>query len=123
MKIGELARQADVSIDTIRFYERRGVLPQPERLASGYRTYAEPTVRRIVLARRLQALGFTLDEIVDALHATEDSSATCQSERWRLERVVERLDAQLAALQATRQHITSVMGDCDAGNCAFAPCG
>ena len=61
MKIGEVAAGAGVSIDTVRFYERRGVLPEPERTASGYRTYTDASVERLRLARRLQSLGFTLD--------------------------------------------------------------
>ena len=69
MKIGQLARAAGVTVDTVRFYERRGVLPQAARLPSGYRVYTAATVERIRLARTLQALGFTLDEVVDALHA------------------------------------------------------
>src|ERR687891_378201 len=68
MKIGQVADRAGVSIDTVRFYERRGVLPVPERTASGYRTYTPATVDRIRLARRLQQLGLTLDEAIDALH-------------------------------------------------------
>src|ERR1700680_2418885 len=69
MKIGQLARDAAVSIDTVRFYERRGVLPRPQRQPSGYRTYSDATVGRIKLARALQALGLTLDEVIDALRA------------------------------------------------------
>ena len=121
MKIGEVARQADVSIDTVRFYERRGVLPQPERLPSGYRVYEPATVERIKLARRLQALGLTLDEVIDALHSTDRGTATCASERWRLETVLERIEAQLAELRAVRKEVRSVLAACDGGRCMFAP--
>lgn len=120
MKIGEVARGAGVSIDTVRFYERRGVLPEPERLPSGYRVYTVATVERIKLARRLQALGLTLDEVIDALHSTDRGTATCASERWRLEAVVERIDAQLAELRAVRKEVRSVLAACDAGRCLFA---
>jgi MerR family transcriptional regulator, copper efflux regulator len=120
MKIGEVARHAGVSIDTVRFYERRGVLPEPERLPSGYRIYEPATVARIKLARRLQALGLTLDEVIDALHSTDRGTATCASERWRLETVLERIDEQLAELRAVRQDVRSVLGACDAGRCVFA---
>lgn len=71
MNIGELARSAEVNIDTIRFYERRGVLPRPDRRPSGYRVYTTATVERLRLARALQSLGFTLDEIVGAFHASD----------------------------------------------------
>src|SRR2546423_14774756 len=67
MKIGQVARDAGVTVDTVRFYERRGVLPVPEREISGYRRYAEDAADRIRLAKSLQALGFTLSEVVDSL--------------------------------------------------------
>jgi DNA-binding transcriptional MerR regulator len=119
MKIGEVATAAEVSIDTVRFYERRGVLPEPERLPSGYRIYTPATVERIRLARRLQALGLTLDEVIDALHSTDRGTATCASERWRLEAVLERIDAQLAELRAVRKEVRSVLAACDADRCVF----
>ncbi len=120
MKIGQVAAQAEVSVDTVRFYERRGVLPEPQRQASGYRTYTAATVERIRLARRLQGLGLTLDEVVDALHATDSGAATCESERWRLETVLERIDAKIGELRAVRREVTKVMGACDRGECVFA---
>jgi DNA-binding transcriptional MerR regulator len=120
MKIGEVAREAGVSIDTVRFYERRGVLPEPERLPSGYRVYEPAIVERIKLARQLQALGLTLDEVIDALHSTDRGTATCASERWRLEAVLDRIDAQLADLRGVRKEVRSVLAACDAGRCTFA---
>jgi DNA-binding transcriptional MerR regulator len=121
VKIGQVADLAEVSIDTVRFYERRGVLPIPERTASGYRTYTSATVERIRLARRLQQLGLTLDEVIDALHATDHGDVTCTAERWRLEAVLDRIDAKIAELQATRRHVQDVITACDNGECAFAP--
>ncbi len=120
MKIGQVAAQAEVTVDTVRFYERRGVLPTPERSSSGYRTYTDATVERIRLARRLQALGLTLDEVIDALHATDRGGATCDSERWRLEAVVERIEAKIAELRRVRREVRSVMAACDKGSCLFA---
>jgi len=121
VKIGEVAQQADVTIDTVRFYERRGVLPAPQRLASGYRTYTPATVERIRFARRLQQLGLTLDEVIDALHAAERGDARCASERWRLEAVLARIDAKIAELEAGRRDVAAVLRSCDAGACVFAP--
>lgn len=120
MKIGQVANEAGVSVDTVRFYERRGVLPAPERMPSGYRTYGPATVERIRLARRLQALGFTLDEVIDALHATDRGGVTCASERWRLEAVVERIDAKVDELRAVRREVRKVLAGCDSGKCVFA---
>jgi DNA-binding transcriptional MerR regulator len=121
VKIAQVASAAEVSIDTVRFYERRGVLPHPERTASGYRAYTPAPVERIRLARRLQSLGLTLDEVVDALHSNDDGQATCTSERWRLESVLTRIDARIATLESTRAHIHATLTACDAGTCAFRP--
>ena len=120
MKIGQVADLAEVSIDTVRFYERRGVLPPPARTPSGYRTYTPATVERIHLARRLQQLGLTLDEVIDALHATDRGDITCTSERWRLETVLDRIDTKIAELQATRRHVEDVIAACDNGTCVVA---
>ena len=120
MKIGQVANLAAVSVDTVRFYERRGILPTPERTASGYRTYTSATVERIRLARQLQQLGFTLDEVIDALHATDRGGLTCQSERWRLETVLDRIDTKITELEATRRQVQGVMSACDSGHCVFA---
>ncbi len=63
MKIGKLAEEAGVSIDTIRYYEKRGILPPPVRSASGYRLYTEETVDMLRFVRKAKGLGFRLDEI------------------------------------------------------------
>ena len=67
LTIGRLARRAAVGIDTVRFYERRGLLPDPERTPSGYRLYPESIVDRIRFIRRAKDLGFSLDEIESLL--------------------------------------------------------
>ncbi len=121
MKIGEVASSAEVSVDTVRFYERRGVLPAPQRRSSGYRDYAISTVERIRTARALQNLGFTLDEVIDALRAHDAGTATCDSELWRMEAVIDRIDAKIAELRATRRAITTTIKECRAGRCRFTP--
>ena len=67
MKIGELAQRAGVRIDTVRYYERQGLLPPPVRKASGYRSYAPMDISRLRFVRRAKALGFTLEEIRELL--------------------------------------------------------
>lgn len=120
MKIGEVAKQSGVSVDAVRFYERRGVLPTPERLASGYRVYTPATVERIRLARRLQGLGLNLDEVIDALHVSDRGDASCASERWRMEAVLERVEAKMTELRSVRTEIRRVLDACDSGRCVFA---
>ena len=119
MRVGEVATRAGVSVDTVRFYERVGVLPAPERTASGYRDYRPETVERIALTRELQAVGFTLAEAVDALAAHDAGGATCESEQWRLQVVRERVDARLTELNALRERIVAAQNACASGRCRF----
>ena len=120
MKIGEVAIEAGVSVDTVRFYERRGVRPAAARRPSGYRDYPASTVERIRMARALQRLGFTLSEVAGALRAHDAGTATCDSELWRLETVLDRIDAAIAELRQTRHLVTTTMRDCQAGQCRLA---
>ena len=119
MRIGEIANRSGVTVDTVRFYERLGVLPSPEREPSGYRDYVPETVERIQLTRELQAIGFTLNEVIAALAAHDAGGATCESERWRLDAVLERVDAKLAELDALRGRIVEARDACAGGRCRF----
>jgi DNA-binding transcriptional MerR regulator len=119
MRIGEIATRAGVTVDTVRFYERVGVLPAPARRESGYRDFPPGTVERIRLTRELQGIGFTLAEAVDALAAHDAGGATCESERWRLGAVMARVDAKLDELERLRGRIVDAQDACAAGRCLF----
>ena len=119
MKIGQVASEAEVTIDTVRFYERRGVVPEPARRPSGFREYPASTVQRIRMARMLQSLGFTLDEIIEMLHAHDTGTASCDSEQWRLEGALDRVDTKIADLRRTRRLIATTMRECRTGQCRF----
>jgi DNA-binding transcriptional MerR regulator len=121
MKIGQVAEAAGVSVDTVRFYERRGVLPAAERRPSGYRVFDAAAVERIRMAKALQELGFTLDEVIDAMAAHDGGGATCESERWRLEAVVDRIDAKIADLMRARRNAVGGLEDCRVGRCRLVP--
>jgi DNA-binding transcriptional MerR regulator len=123
MKIGQVAADAEVTVDTVRFYERRGVLPPPRRRPSGYREYTPAAVERIRMARMLQQLGFTLDEIIDALRAHDAGETSEASQLWRLEAVVDRIDARIGELRGTRRILVRTIADCRAGRCRFQPDG
>ena len=120
LKIGEIAARAGVSVDTVRYYEHRGVLPTPRRLPSGYRAYTASSVQRLVLARRLRAVGMSIDEIVAALAAHHDGES-CRSQVWRLEAVRDRIDTQIAQLTELRNVLTPVIDACVEGCCALSP--
>jgi len=119
MKIGEVAQQAGVSVDTVRFYERRGLLPTPRRRPSGYRVYDATTIPRIRFTKALQALGFNLDEVLTVLTLVDEDASNCQQTLPQFEGVLKRIDEQLATLTALRQDLLAVMDGCQAGACVL----
>ena len=123
MRIGEVAGEAGVSVDTVRLYERVGVLPAAERRESGYREFGADTVERIRLTRGLQAIGFTLADVAAALAAHDAGGATSATERWRLQAVLDRVDAKLAELEALRGRIVAAQAACEAGSCLLTAAG
>ncbi|SRR5258708_32702609 len=120
MRIGQLAAASGVSIDTIRFYERRGVLPAAPRTSSGYRLYTDVSLARIRLARRLQGLGLTLDEVIGALRARDEGHASCETQRWRLEAALVRIEARIAELGRLRGDLTDALSQCYSGTCGLS---
>jgi Hg(II)-responsive transcriptional regulator len=112
MRIGELAARADVNIETLRYYERRGLLPAPARAASGYRAYAPDTVQRVRFIRRAQELGFTLHEIQDLLALWRDSADACNAVERRAGTALERIDGKIADLQRMRRGLGHYVAAC-----------
>lgn len=119
LKIGEVARHAAVTVDTVRFYERRGVLPTPLRRPSGYRQYSQATIERIRFAKALQGLGFTLDDVVAVLGDVDAGVASCEKETPRFETVLARIDAKIGELSAVRRKLLSTLKRCADGRCVF----
>ena len=121
MKIGELAQRAGVGIDTVRFYERQGLLPKARRLASGYRVYDPGDVKRLRFVRRAKALGFTLEEIRDLLalsdHRDDDMAALKGLATEKLADV----QAKLAELNRIREGLETLVVACP-GHGALAQC-
>ena len=120
MKIGELARRAAVGIDTIRYYEREGLLPQAQRLPSGYRVYAEQDVRRLRFVRRAKALGFTLPEIREllALSSRQDDMAGMKA---AASAKLADVEAKMAELERIRAGLEALVAACP-GHGALARC-
>lgn len=106
LTIGKLAQAADVGVETVRYYERRGLLPQPPkppRLASGYRRYPQAAVARLRFIRRAQQLGFTLDEIAELLQLADGT------DRRSIRRIAGARLAQLEARIADMQRMAGTL--------------
>ena len=110
--IGELARRAKVGIETIRFYEREGLLEEPERKASGYRQYGEETVLVLQFIRRAKELGFTLKQIRSLLDLRGDTGATQADVRQKVHEKVAEIDAKIIDLQRMRDGLNSLVAQC-----------
>ncbi len=114
MKIGALAHRVDVGIDTIRYYEREGVIPPPMRRESGYREYGEGDVSRLRFVRRAKQLGFTLPEIRELLDLTasaaDDMSGLNARAQAKLDDVNGRVTELLRVRDALQQLVTACPG-------------
>jgi DNA-binding transcriptional MerR regulator len=110
--IGALAREAGVGVDTVRFYERQGVLPKPVRRSSGYREYQESDARRVRFIKRAQALGFTLKEIKGFLAMNVGKGATCGQLAPKAESKLAEIDRKIADLKKMRASLAELQAVC-----------
>lgn len=118
LKIGQVAKEANVSVDTVRYYEKMGILPEPTRRDYGYRQFDPSTIERIRLVKHLQDLGLSLDEILGMFDAIENvGDATCQEESFRIDAALARTEAKIRALRAVRKRLRLALRRCHEGRC------
>lgn len=110
LKIGEVAHRAGVNVDTVRYYERAGLLPQPARRPSGYRAYDSDAVRRLRFIRRAKTLGFTLEEIGELLSISAERNVAAAKDAAR--RKLTAVDARLSELQRIRDALAGLIEAC-----------
>lgn len=113
MTIGGLARTAGVNIETIRYYQRRGLLGTPRKPQGGVRRYSGETLNRLRFIKRAQELGFTLREIGDLLKLGDGS---CNETREIAERRLRDIEARIGDLQSMRVTLARLIRTCRAGN-------
>jgi len=102
MRSGELAQAGGVHVETLRYYERRGLLPEPPRLGSGYGEYPAEALQRLRMIKQAQMRGLTLDEIADLLTLNPHAEVACGDMEARIRAKITELDAKLATLRAAR---------------------
>jgi len=115
LSIGGLASAANVNVETLRYYERRGLLPEPPRTASGYRTYPPAAVTRVRFIKRAQALGFTLKEINELLGLRVDEETTCNQVRRQVEDKLAEINMKMRMLQEMQEALNTMAISCDQG--------
>lgn len=110
---GELANKAGVSTDTLRHYERKGVLVRPRRAANGYRLYPADALARVLLVQRALAVGFTLDELAKILAERDKGNAPCQQVRSLAVAKLAQLNERLLEMQTLRDELSDIVCDWD----------
>jgi DNA-binding transcriptional MerR regulator len=116
MRIGQLADQTGVTVQTVRYYERRGLLKTPARLASGYRSYSTDAVRRIRFIKRSQELGYTLVEIASLLELSETRPHDTAKARAIVETRIRNIDNKIRDLQRMRDELIAIGRACGCGD-------
>jgi Hg(II)-responsive transcriptional regulator len=111
-RTGEVATRAGVNIQTLRYYERRGLIPEPDRRTSGYREYPPETVRMIRFIKRAQDLGFTLSEIEDLLRIRGDQTASCVEVRAAAKAKIDDVDLKIRSLRAMKRALAVLLSSC-----------
>lgn len=110
--IGEMAKNAGVGVETVRFYEREGLLPEPPRRPSGYRHYSPETVRRLLFIRRTKDLGFSLDEIRELLGLRVNPRTSCGEVKRRAEGKIADIEKKMAELHRMRKALSRLASSC-----------
>jgi Hg(II)-responsive transcriptional regulator len=113
VRTSEVAARAQVNTQTLRYYERRGLLPEPERTQSGYRAYTAEAVRVVRFVKRAQQLGFSLNDIEELLHLAEGGPASCEEARTMASARIADLQRRIEELAGMRDALARLIDSCD----------
>ncbi len=119
LTIGKLAESAGVNVETIRYYQRRGLISEPQKPAAGYRRYPADIVKRIRFIKRAQALGFTLEDVTGLLRL--DAVGACTETRDLAAHKLAVIDEKLSALNTMRTGLAALLAECDKGGSRPCP--
>ena len=112
LTIGQVAKSAGVNVETVRYYERRGLLPEPARRPSGYRQYAPEAVRRIQFIRHAQQLGFSLHEVSELLLLRVEPDTSCGEVKQRAEAKIADIERRIDDLRHVQQALATLAVTC-----------
>jgi len=114
-KTGEVARRAGVHKETVRYYEKRGLIPEPDRRRSGYRIFTKKHIDRIRFIKRAQELGFTLSEIKELLELRLDDETTCSEIRQEAQLKYRDVAERIEDLERIKETLVNLIDECEAG--------
>ena len=109
---GQLAREAQVNVETVRYYERRRLIPEPPRRAGGYRQYSQDAVKRIRFIKHSQELGFSLKEISELLTLRVAPDTACEDVRARAEVKIAEIEEKIQVLQGMKRALAKLVVAC-----------
>ncbi len=112
LTIGNVAKLAEVHIETLRYYERKGVVPRPPRTISNYRRFPEDTVRRVRFVKHAQELGFSLKEIKELLALRGTRGAGCRNVQQRAAAKITEIEEKIRSLQGMRKALDKLVREC-----------
>lgn len=112
LTIGQVAKRAGIGIETIRFYEREGLIQDPPRSGSGYRLYPLETIDRLLFTRRAKALGFSLKEIRELLSLSVSPDATCEDVRQRAQAKLKAIENKIETLERMKTVLAEIAAAC-----------
>lgn len=121
LTVGDVARQARVNVQTVHYYERRGLIPEPARNESNYRVYGTDTPRRIRFVQRAQELGFSLKEIGELLSLRARPQAGCADVLATAKTKIQDIDEKIRSLRSMRQALSKLTAEC-AGRGGISEC-
>lgn len=122
LTIGKLAAQTGVGTEAIRYYERKGFLPEPDRLPSGYRVYGRETISRVRFIREAQSLGFSLSEISDLFSLTDDPAADCAQVNERAQIKLQEINDKIRRLRLMKVSLERLAEYCPADEQPLSEC-
>ena len=121
LNIGQVAKQTGVTVETVRFYEKQGLIEPPQRSQSGYRQYPEETTRRVHFIQHAKEVGFTLKEIGELLAMRQEPGTSCSDIKLRATQKIEAVDQKIRDLKRIREALARMILKChgrgDLSNC------
>ena len=118
LSIGHLAKATDTKVETIRYYERIGLLPLPARTAGNYRVYSQTHFHRLSFIRRARHLGFSIEQVRDLLGLSDERDRPCEAVDAIAREHLAAVDRKIADLQALRRELGSLISQCGCGTIA-----
>jgi Hg(II)-responsive transcriptional regulator len=112
LTIGKIAERAGIGIETVRFYEREGLIEKPTRSASGYRQFDEEVIKRLNFISRAKELGFTLKEIRELLSLKVDPNMCCEDVKNRADTKIADIESKIATLRKMKKALVQLSKDC-----------